>query len=108
MNTILILTTTPTLKLAKLISRRLVKDKLAACCTISGPVTSIFSWEKKMQSAGERMIFIKTKKNLYAQVESAIKELHRYSVPEIIALNLSAGSKEYIEWISNSVSSIKK
>ena len=54
------------------------------------------------------MIFIKTKKNLYAQVESAIKELHRYSVPEIIALNLSAGSKEYIEWISNSVSSIKK
>jgi len=36
-------------------------------------------------------------------VSNVVKELHSYEVPEIIALRIEGGSRDYLKWITGSV-----
>jgi periplasmic divalent cation tolerance protein len=47
---------------------------------------------------------IKTMKSRELSVQSAIRELHSYELPECIAVSIEGGSKEYLNWIAESVS----
>ena len=92
-------TTTETKEQAQTIAQHLVDTKLAACVQITGPTTSIYRWKGKVENAQEWLCLIKTRDDLFKKVEAAIKKLHPYETPEIIAMPIVKGSKEYMKWI---------
>jgi periplasmic divalent cation tolerance protein len=70
---------------------------------VLGACTSIYHWRGKTETAREIPIFIKTSASNYGAVEKLIRQTHRYELPEIIALPVSAGLPAYLEWITSSV-----
>ena len=97
-------TTTETKEQAQKIAQYLVEEKLAACVQISGPITSIYRWKGKVEKANEWLCLIKTREKLFAKVESTIKKMHPYETPEIIAVPIVKGSKEYLNWLDDELS----
>nr|MDO8080503.1 divalent-cation tolerance protein CutA [Candidatus Freyarchaeota archaeon] len=86
---------------AEKIARALVEKRLAGCVQIIGPIVSTYWWKNNIETAEEWLCFIKSKKNLYNELEKAIKEIHPYETPEIIAVPIISGSKDYLEWLGN-------
>lgn len=81
------------------IGKRLVEQRLAACAQISGPITSTYWWKGKVEVAEEWVCTVKSTSDLYAGVEAAIKELHPYETPEIIAINVEKALPAYADWV---------
>jgi periplasmic divalent cation tolerance protein len=81
----------------------LVGEHLAACVNIVGPIRSIYRWQGKVCRDDEFLLLIKTTQAGYATLESRVKELHTYDVPEVIALPIAAGSAAYLEWLRQNV-----
>jgi len=104
MNTqyIIILVTAKDKKEAGKIARGLLEAKLIACANIIEDVRSLFWWQGKIDMSQEVLLVLKTKKILFKKVSTKVKSLHSYQTPEIIALALVAGSKDYLDWISSS------
>jgi periplasmic divalent cation tolerance protein len=96
---IVVLSTVPNEAKGREIARKLVETRLAACVTVSSACRSFYWWEGKITEDGEFMLVIKTKAALYDKLEAALKEIHPYSVPEIIALPIVKGSKKYLDWL---------
>ncbi|MGA2781607.1 MAG: divalent-cation tolerance protein CutA [Smithella sp.] len=94
-------TTTETKEQAQKIAQYLVEQKIAACVQITGPITSIYRWKGKVENTQEWLCLIKTQDDLYNKVEAAIKSQHSYETPEIIALPIVKGSKEYLNWLDD-------
>jgi periplasmic divalent cation tolerance protein len=89
---------------ARRIARALVERRLAACGNIlQAPVTSIYRWKQKVETAREYLLLIKTTRKRFAAVRDTVQRLHSYDVPEIIALPVASGSSDYLRWISRSV-----
>ncbi|MEX2114870.1 MAG: divalent-cation tolerance protein CutA [Pirellulales bacterium] len=84
---------------AERIGRALVERRLAACMHVSGPITSVYRWQDKIETSSEWVCAVKTSAGLYANVEAAIRELHSYEVPEILAAPIVAGSTAYLDWL---------
>src|ERR1019366_334485 len=106
---IVVLATCGSVKEARRIARALVEGRLAACVNIvQGPVESIYRWKGRVESAKERLGVIKTSRRRVAGVEREIRRMHSYEVPEIIALPVALGSRDYLAWMSASVSRSKK
>jgi len=97
-----ILTTTGTEEQALSIARALVSERLAACVNIIGPVRSVYRWRDAIEDEREYLLLIKTRATLYMKVETRVRELHTYEVPEVIALSLDRGSPPYIKWLLES------
>ena len=85
---------------AENIAKSLVEKKLAACVQILGPMTSYFHWQGKLDSAAEYLCMIKSREDLFADLEAAIKSMHPYEVPEIIATPITKGGKDYLNWLA--------
>lgn len=98
-----IMTTTENEEQAQTIARHLVDKKLAACVQIMGPVESLYSWKGKVEKAREWLCLIKTREDLFPGVESAIKKLHSYEAPEIIAIPIIKVGKDYRKWMENTL-----
>lgn len=92
-------TTTERQEDARRIADLLVERHLAACVQIVGPITSVYRWQGKVESAQEWQCQIKTRQALLDDVSDAIREIHPYEVPEIIAVPIVAGSREYLIWL---------
>src|ERR1700735_2766500 len=91
---------------ARTIAKSLVSQRLAACVQeIGGSIHSTYRWRGKVESAREFLLLIKTTRKRFSAVSEAVRRLHGYQVPEIIALDVRAGSPDYLGWITNSVSS---
>ena len=91
-------------KEARKIARVLVERRLAACVNeIGAPVRSVYRWKGKVETAKEFLLVIKTTKRRFAGLRDAVRELHSYEVPEIIALPMAEGSEAYLNWIDESV-----
>ena len=88
---------------AKRIAADLVKRRLAGCVQIVGPITSVYRWKDAVESADEWLCLVKTRREAYNQVESAIRELHSYECPEIIATPIVAGSADYLTWLKDQI-----
>ncbi|KAJ1441529.1 YjeF N-terminal domain-containing protein [Ochromonadaceae sp. CCMP2298] len=87
---------------AKVLSSALIVRKLAACVTILPQAESVYEWEGEVRSSQELLLMIKTRKSLVNAVTEAVKQLHSYDVPESIALDVSGGSAEYLQWVRDS------
>ena len=98
---LLIITTVNNADEAVKLSELLVKEQAAACVSISSPVTSVYTWKGNVETEKEVMMFIKTVKENYKNVEKLILENHSYEVPEIIALPVTGGEEKYLQWVSN-------
>jgi periplasmic divalent cation tolerance protein len=83
------------------IAEALVTRRLAASCWVSGPITSRYWWKGKAEKAQEWICTAKTRTGLYIEVEQAIKEIHSYEVPGILATPVVKGSQAYFEWINH-------
>jgi len=96
---ILVLTTVPEERTGQKIAEQLLKEKRAACVTISAPSLSFYRWQGKIARETEHILFIKTRMALYPELEKRIREIHPYEIPEIIALDVDQGLKDYLGWI---------
>lgn len=97
---LLVITTAPTGEDAQRIARALVEQRLAGCVQVGGPVTSTYWWEDQIEESREWVCAIKTDERYYPAAEQAIRATHPYDVPEIIAMPIVAGSRDYLDWLS--------
>lgn len=96
-------TTTATKADAERIAAALVEQRLAACVQISGPITSCYRWQNAIETADEWLCTAKTTRDAYSRVEQAIRGLHPYDEPEIIAVPIVACSVGYLTWLVEQV-----
>jgi periplasmic divalent cation tolerance protein len=99
----IVLTTAGSREEAEKIAHALVERRLAACVNIVGPIHSVYRWQGNVETAAEELLLIKTTAAQFDAVARAIRELHSYELPECIQLPIESGSKEYLEWIEQSV-----
>ncbi|OGX42819.1 MAG: hypothetical protein A3F87_04900 [Omnitrophica WOR_2 bacterium RIFCSPLOWO2_12_FULL_51_24] len=102
MKNIIIFITTGSKKEAEVIARDLVGKRLAACVSILPSVESVYTWKGRIQASKECLLIAKTEDRLFLKVEKAVKRLHSYECPEIVAFQLSKGSADYMRWIKES------
>lgn len=103
MSFIQVMTTTETKEQAQAIARHLVKEKLAACVQITDAIESTYHWKDKVECSQEYLCLVKTREDLFPKVEAAIKKMHSYETPEIIAIPIERGSKEYLKWLDDAL-----
>jgi len=101
---IIVLVTTKNGREANKIATKLVEAKLIACANVIKGVHSIFRWKGKVDKANEALLIIKSKKSCFAKIVKAVKEVHSYDVPEIIALPIIDGNKDYLNWVKSNCS----
>ena len=83
------------------IAKSLVERRLIACCNIVPSITSVYEWENDLCCDEECLMVMKTKTELFNEVEITIKELHSYDTPEIICIPINNGSSEYLSWVND-------
>ena len=106
---IVVLTTCGSQKEARRVARALVESKLAACTNIvQAPVESVYRWKGKVESAQEFLLIIKTSRARFRALEKKIRQMHSYKVPEIIAIPIASGSRDYLKWLSDSIRSVRQ
>lgn len=81
------------------IAHALVESRLAACVNIIRNVRSVYSWQGKVEDEAEVLMVAKTRRDLFAALSGKVKELHSYTVPEIIAFPIVEGSADYLKWL---------
>jgi periplasmic divalent cation tolerance protein len=107
-NKIVVLVTCDSANQARKIARSLVELHLAACVNIlRAPIESIYRWKGKVQSAREFLLIVKSSRPKLAALQAEVRRLHSYDVPEIIALPIASGSRDYLAWVSESLSATK-
>ena len=99
MDIIVIYCTVPSKKLAKDITKIIMKHKLAACVSMIDNVRSTFSWEGEICEEKEVLMMIKTRRDNYGKIKLVIEDMHTYNVPEIIALPVVDCSEDYLKWL---------
>lgn len=100
METLLVITHCPDEECANAIALAVVEAKLAACVNIQPRVQSVYHWQGKVESATEIPLFIKSTADNYPALEARIRELHPYTLPEIIALPIVHGLPAYLDWVA--------
>jgi periplasmic divalent cation tolerance protein len=100
---VVIYITTGTDEEAQKVAEELLKQRKAACVSILPGVSSIFWWQDKLDSAQEILLIVKTKASLVDEIVRLVTEIHSYDVPEIIALPIVGGNRDYLEWIGKEV-----
>ena len=104
MDYIVVLITVPDFETGKKIAKALVEEKLGACVNITtAEVNSIYYWKGNIEDDNENLLIIKTRKDKFESLVNKVKELHPYTVPEIIALPIVVGSEDYLNWIDETL-----
>lgn len=103
-DTIIVLTNLPDRAAAVKLANELVAKKLAACVNVLSECTSVYRWKEAVENAREVPVLIKTRAARYAEVEAAIRGLHPYELPEIIAVPVVRGFDDYLRWVADETS----
>jgi periplasmic divalent cation tolerance protein len=96
--------TVPNRKEAENIAKKLLEEKLVACVNIVPGISSYYWWKGKIEFSKELLLIIKTERQRMSKIISKVKSLHSYTVPEIILLPIIDGNKDYLNWITDSIS----
>lgn len=100
-----VVTTTGSRSEAERIARELVQQRLAACVQIDGPMTSVYRWQGAIETAEEWRLTVKSLGTLFPRLEAAIRALHSYETPEILATQVVGVSEAYRDWLTAEVAS---
>jgi periplasmic divalent cation tolerance protein len=101
---LLVLTSCPDAQVAQRLRRQLVESRLAACVSQLPPVTSTYRWQGGIEEAAEVPLLIKTTRAAYPALEAALRQLHPYDLPEILALPVERGLSAYLDWVADETS----
>ena len=97
---VVVLITAPSKEIGKEIANALLEAKLAACVNIISSISSLYSWDGEICDDEEALLIVKTRAELIENaLIPAVEEIHPYKVPEIIALPIVLGARNYLEWI---------
>ncbi len=83
------------------IAKTLVGERLAGCVNIVKDIRSIYRWEGKTEDEKEVLMIAKTQRSLFTKLSQRVRELHSYTVPEIIAMPVVEGSEDYLSWLKD-------
>lgn len=87
---------------ASKIARALVEERLSACVNIIKGIRSIYRWQGEIEDEEEALLIVKTRGELFEEVENRVRELHSYTVPEVISIPILKGSEPYLSWLRES------
>jgi periplasmic divalent cation tolerance protein len=96
---VVVLITAPDEEEAARIGKELLEARLAACVNIIPSVRSLYWWEGSIQDDHEVLMIAKTRKDLFGSLREKVKELHSYTVPEVLALSVVDGFDKYLSWV---------
>ncbi len=97
---LLVLSSLPDQAVARQLARTLIEKRLAACVSVLAPCTSVYRWRGMVEEVAEVPVLIKTTADRYAELESALRKLHPYELPEIIAVPVVRGLPGYLDWVA--------
>lgn len=100
---IIVLVTTSSQQEAATIGKALVESRLAACVNVLTGVDSLFRWQGLIEHQDEVLMLVKSRSDLLPSLIESIKRLHSYTVPEVVALPILAGSPDYLAWMDESL-----
>lgn len=101
---LVVLITAPSHEVGKAVASVLIEKRLAACVNITGAINSLYFWEGKVEDDEEVLLIAKTRADIFDdKFVPAVIDAHPYDVPEIIALPIVSGSKDYLDWIDDEV-----
>ena len=92
----------PDVEIANRVAHTLVAEKLAACANIIPAVHSVYYWKGKVETAGEVIVFFKTRQDRQKALQDKLRSLHPYEVPEIVYLKIDRGLPDYLRWVAES------
>jgi len=96
---IVVLSTASSAAEAETIARQLVDERLAACVNVVTGVRSFYRWKGKIEKSPEWLLVIKSSRGRFEELRAALEKLHSYDVPEVIALPVVEGTKNYLHWM---------
>ena len=96
---VLIQTTSDQKQTLRKIAARLLEQKIAACCQISGPIESHYEWQGQLKTSTEWTCSIKTVQSAIEQVSETIQANHNYELPEIICTPVAVGDTRFLDWV---------
>jgi len=99
---LIVLVTAPDLKVARILARAALAEKLIACANLVPKMESHYRWEGKIESATEVLMILKTRKSALKALEKLVLSRHPYETPEFLVLPLTAGNRKYLDWLSAS------
>lgn len=99
----MVLCTCPDETTALSLARALVERRLVACVNVLPAVQSVFRWQDEVVTESEAMLIIKTTQSALQPLQEQLVQLHPYDVPEVIALEISSGSRDYLDWLISCV-----
>lgn len=91
---------------ARTLVRHLVEERIVACGTVVEGVTSVYRWEDAIEEATEAQVILKTQRARWDDLQDAVRDLHPYDVPELIAMPVEAGLPAYLAWITDETAAI--
>jgi periplasmic divalent cation tolerance protein len=93
--------TAPRGRAAQILAKKIVSSRLAACVNVVPLVVSHYRWQGKMRQDRESLLVIKTRKSLMKALTRFVTQNHSYSVPEVIALDMTGAHAPYLKWLAN-------
>jgi periplasmic divalent cation tolerance protein len=91
--------TAPSDTLAQKIASAVISERLAACANIIPGMKSVYQWQGKIEQRDEIVLILKTQEKLYPALEARIKTLHNDETPCIVALPITTGNADFLQWI---------
>ena len=85
------------------IAGELVKRRVCACVSVVPGVRSVYAWKGEIEDEAEALLVIKTRRDLFPQLEQAVRDIHPYEVFELVAARIECGNSAYLHWIDESV-----
>ncbi|HUJ21347.1 MAG TPA: divalent-cation tolerance protein CutA [Bryobacteraceae bacterium] len=96
---IVVLSTASSAEEAGKIARRLVEERVAACVNVLPGLRSFYRWKGNIEDAAEWLLIIKSSRKHFEALRSALEKLHSYEVPEVLALQVTDGAENYLNWM---------
>jgi periplasmic divalent cation tolerance protein len=101
MDSLLVFSNLPDRAAALALAGKLVERRLAACVNVLAECASVYRWQGRIETAAEVPVLIKTSAERYPALEQALRELHPYELPEIVAVPIRGGLPGYLQWIAD-------
>lgn len=95
---IMITTTFDNKEEANKIIEILLEKRLVSCCQLSN-IESSYHWKGKIEHTNEFLLQMKSKKELFTEIEQVVLKEHTYETPQLVAYDIVDGFKGYLDWI---------